>query len=927
MTSLRSAHFPAEHVIAELAAFPLASVAALQTAAIDLTPTSQNGAGLNLWRFAEREVLAASPSFSVDELTSLRDALWFGGNAQPLTLSQYVRRLAKDTLEPRGNVLVPRVPEWSARPAASAHSGADDRNALARRVFRWLSFAMPPDLLVAAHPDHGAAARIDLVSPTLAGQLRDWGFSESHLHFKGAFDFPLLWISAMHSMANLSQPQSYHSPGAVLNEGRDLPIWLVRAFIARLVLASFLDRRKKSARPQLLSDALVEMGITVNARRAPDATTDRLRETTARSVWWALSDLQRGAVDPRSPSLAAMRRMFASVGNLRIRWPNFPNNLDEAYTADPISHLFPASGEGWRSSEIGFSAEAMNYVDNFAHDHLFRRLFWQVIRVRGILYRHVVQRPLTPGLQWFTRFYARMAAASRPMSTSLLVRSAAATSGRKAGLRAIELRTSPESSYSGTRDLVKSVAETCRQLQKEPVFPTPRAFWRDDPSPRKNRQPEPSPPEHHTIEYGLILHLSRERGGGATRGLPGPNSVKSHADPSNRSNRGYRYARFYQLRRREALTIGWLLRTYPQALSTIRGIDVCTDELGIPTWVMAPLYRYLRAAGQHASSRLAEHGKNVPRLRGTAHAGEDFVHLLGGLRRIDEAVEMFCLCDEDRIGHGIALGVDVERWARSAGGLILSREERLFDLAWEWNFYHERGAKASGGRVRFLTERIAELTEQSFGYALSPHETVAFVRLLHNDKALHRAGFPGKFTAHWDRSPPKDNCQNPDRTPESLLYKYLTDTRVFRNLQVTTVEDPSSEADTLLLLQTELRRKLGSRGLTIELNPSSNLLVGNLGDLEHHPLWRLKPPRPTNEAPIDVCIGTDNPLTAVTRTPEEYQLAYDTLILGGASHAEAFGWIDGVRKAGLSHRFTLGGYLPPIDLIRETGRHIPATLP
>ena len=64
--------------------------------------------------------------------------------------------------------------------------------------------------------------------------------------------------------------------------------------------------------------------------------------------------------------------------------------------------------------------------------------------------------------------------------------------------------------------------------------------------------------------------------------------------------------------------------------------------------------------------------------------GEDFVHLLGSIRRVGEAVQYLGLREGDRIGHGVALGVDVNEWAERATGLAIPRGERLFNLLWAW---------------------------------------------------------------------------------------------------------------------------------------------------------------------------------------------------------------------------------------------------
>ena len=72
----------------------------------------------------------------------------------------------------------------------------------------------------------------------------------------------------------------------------------------------------------------------------------------------------------------------------------------------------------------------------------------------------------------------------------------------------------------------------------------------------------------------------------------------------------------------------------------------------------------------------------MPPLRITVHAGEDFVHLLTGLRRLDDAIQHLGLEEGDRIGHGIALGLNPVTWFERTRQVVQTREERLFDLVW-----------------------------------------------------------------------------------------------------------------------------------------------------------------------------------------------------------------------------------------------------
>jgi hypothetical protein len=75
--------------------------------------------------------------------------------------------------------------------------------------------------------------------------------------------------------------------------------------------------------------------------------------------------------------------------------------------------------------------------------------------------------------------------------------------------------------------------------------------------------------------------------------------------------------------------------------------------------------------------------------RVTCHAGEDFVHILTGLRHVDEAVEYYALQRGDRIGHGLSVGVDPVKWMQRLGRrCVLFQGEWLDDLVW---FHHSKG--------------------------------------------------------------------------------------------------------------------------------------------------------------------------------------------------------------------------------------------
>lgn len=957
MTTVRGVDVPLEHLTAELAAFPIASDEAARLSIIEFDPGMRGETGL-LWRAAETAMIRAFPSFSVDEVVALRDWLWFQrADAKRFSMVEYLRFVSNATLRFSGNVFHPEVPPWN----KDAHGSVGAADARARHFFRWVSFALPPDLLMAAHDTRGAvSAEVELVSPILARILHDRGFVEPHMHVTAALDFPLLWIGALHALAHPeTSERAFYSPGAEGYEGADLGHWLLRAAITRYVLAGYLRARDQDRSLVNLDHYLREHvypppGSESNTSRSNSAdlaNPGRNRASRdpalATLVRFCLQELARGKPDPRS-SFAALQRLYVRLTCIPSRWPKPFESREEAAHADPIENMYPARGPGRRTSDMEWVAASLDYLTKHREqDVAYAHLFWQVVRVRNRLYRHVVQRPMTPGLQWFVRFFARMKPARRPLHLGLMVKNAAVVCGVGHGLRSMEFRTSPELDVEATRKLVDVARKAVEELVDDELG---KGGVTGDKTRRQGstRAPMSHSAATNATEYGLVLHFSRDRGGSAKEGMPGMRGKGTHADPTWKRNFGYRYASFYKQKRREAVSVATLLRRFPRCLRLFRGIDLCTDEVGIPTWVMAPVCRYVREVGQRASAHLqARWGEDLPPLRVTVHAGEDFVHLLGGLRRIDEAVDMLGLGQGDRIGHGIALGTNAEVWARRTSGVAVTRMERFLDLAWEWRFSTDRKIDVPAGRIQYLLHNLEKLSKDIFGEYTHPAQIVKFTELLADETELRRIGFPNgplpemkayvaSRTQHarilrvtteqtdprrpGERGPATEDevlartyggpgqGQGHGGEPWLLLFRYLIEPGTFERGQETMLVDPSFEASTLAMLQAELRRKMAAAGITVEINPSSNLLIGNLGDLKNHPLWRLKPPRGGDEVlPVAVCIGSDNPLTFATRTREEYQLVYDTLTLAGLSDMEARLWLEEARQSGLESRFTLPG--------------------
>jgi hypothetical protein len=410
----------------------------------------------------------------------------------------------------------------------------------------------------------------------------------------------------------------------------------------------------------------------------------------------------------------------------------------------------------------------------------------------------------------------------------------------------------------------------------------------------------------------LVLHFLKSRGKGADSGRPRAGDLGNLADPATRENRlGYRWHSFFEKLWRQTQAIGNALSfelelhnlnlpQEPQLLGFLRGIDVCRDEPGVPTWVVAPLFREVRRRVQETQAGWrSSAGIEFPPLRTTAHVGEDFVHLATGLRYMDEALHFLPLSAGDRVGHGLALGVEPVEWAKRSTRLAMPREDRWFDLVWERHWHAEPSSRFSSARRAYVEDEIVRLSRRIFGKSadgeeMDVHQAIEFVCHLHDFDVLQKLGFP--------------NGQRSDNRPKGVdgwLEQYLTSSKTYQNGRTVEWVESGRDAEAVSELQRLVRRRFAELGITIEVNPISNLLVGDLSDLESHPLWRLAPGLGHDEeSTLRICVGSDDPFPFATSLPEEYQFLFDSLVLAGKSQAEARAWLDMVRRVGMESRFT-----------------------
>ena len=170
----------------------------------------------------------------------------------------------------------------------------------------------------------------------------------------------------------------------------------------------------------------------------------------------------------------------------------------------------------------------------------------------------------------------------------------------------------------------------------------------------------------------------------------------------------------------------------------IKGIDVANKERSCPVDLFSPYIRLLR--GVYPEDNLKEDIRSpyLERWRGivdarrhlssclgvlglTYHAGEDYFHIIDGLRTMWNAIEGADMQAGDRIGHGLAAGADIDEFNRSfASSGIIPGGELLDGLTWLYGRLVSRAGHDA--MLRRIHDEIEGLAMEIYGKPYSPAE-------------------------------------------------------------------------------------------------------------------------------------------------------------------------------------------------------------
>ena len=331
----------------------------------------------------------------------------------------------------------------------------------------------------------------------------------------------------------------------------------------------------------------------------------------------------------------------------------------------------------------------------------------------------------------------------------------------------------------------------------------------------------------------------------------------------------------------------------------IRSIDVAGNENNAPPENFAPIINYLRYAPKVTKKSLSGH-KIIPhkKLRLSVHAGEDFNHIVTGMRRVDETIYYYSMENKDRLGHALAVGLEPKQWLEANGDIIMTKKELLDNFVWL-----KRKAKevsniypAAKNLICRYDKYIQTLSHEIYGNSISTtaDELYDAWKLRRNDCELFFEDNTLDVDTYKKASTPdKNNFLITDQAKE--IFKLTRSTVVGNTVRDNGAEivyvqyEHFSENHSYLkitdedlelyrVVQDYMLNMIASKNIFIEACPTSNIYISHLSKYENHPIFRWHPIDKNvrknssfRKGIVQVCVNTDDPAIMPTNLPTEFE--------------------------------------------------------
>ncbi|AMJ39766.1 hypothetical protein [Anaerotignum propionicum] len=332
----------------------------------------------------------------------------------------------------------------------------------------------------------------------------------------------------------------------------------------------------------------------------------------------------------------------------------------------------------------------------------------------------------------------------------------------------------------------------------------------------------------------------------------------------------------------------------------IVGLDAASLENSTPVWVFTSIYENARDSSNEPLCIGGGMNNNFQSLGFTFHAGEDFRHILSGLRRIDEAVRHLKFHAGDRIGHAIALGIECENWVRENKYVVMPRIEALENYIWAYDILSTVYSDFNTSIIAYLENKIYTLSKQIYG---NTEGLTTSVLVDGYKKMFSKNDHFVCIDSKYNKSCEHIMAEKPIIWNSEKLFiarhckKFVIEMNKPINFEVT-------EQDVAIAkhLQNVIRKNISKIGIVVEINPTSNITLSNIDNLTENHIYNIN--RFSYDASnIIACVNADDPSIFNTDVSNELAYVYYGMIEKDVSKEDALKWIEKLRKNGIDSSF------------------------
>ena len=542
--------------------------------------------------------------------------------------------------------------------------------------------------------------------------------------------------------------------------------------------------------------------------------------------------------------------------------------------------------------ETGTAAEILWYKDilQYLKDHYYSFLcecLLKYIRIKNEYFKDKIQRTVVGGLDYFQKIYDFATDTKISKDTRRKYYSIFNEQCKTGNLAIFEMKIVPKLSKSSNIELV-AVAEMKEKIIKQ--IKDIAGAYKEYISNQKKRHCDE---DFRFPQFGIIYHFIKQKDSDNFSGI--------NCAINNRSDmiECFDYNTMRKNCKRYLRALYSVFLDNPILTDYIVGIDAASLENSTEPWVFAPVFRAARSS-QNTFLYSAQKGGAIQNIGFTYHVGEDFRHIISGLRHIDEVLEHFDYRSGDRLGHALALGIDIDYLVMQNSMVAIPIMEYLENLLWMWKFSKEMLNAINVPKN--LEFKIMDIATQIYGNECEGID-------VHILWKVYNAKFDELEDLCISNVISKDECslnKNSAWSFDKLLCSHYCPCyyEIYnRSIFVPTNDYVQFYKD----IQKSLIQKVENMGVYVETNPSSNTAIGDIPSILDHPIVRLNNRGLKQDSSVMssvlTTINSDDPIVFSTFVENEISYIYYALLNAGCNREEALEWIDKIREHGINSSF------------------------